>query len=107
MTGPAISRIDSLKALAQKEPGNGLIRYMLANEHLKAKEYASALEELGFYFGIADDEGSGYRMAAIAHLALGQEEEAKGAYRTGIEAAGRHHHPGMASEFEAALEEIP
>ena len=106
MRDATVSRIDSLKALAEKEPKNALIHYMLANEHLKTRHYEDALEELDLYFGMVDDEGSGYRMAAMAHLALGREDSAKEAYRKGIDAASRHHHASMVSEFEAALEEL-
>jgi hypothetical protein len=35
----------------------------------------------------------------------GKEEEAREAYRKGIEAAYRHGHPTMAEEFEEVLEE--
>jgi predicted Zn-dependent protease len=106
MAEPPLSRIDSLKSLLDQDPKNALIHYMLANEYLKAKQYEEALGELGVYFGIADDEGSGYRMAAAAHLSLGREEEAKQAYRKGIEAARRHNHASMVSEFEGALEDL-
>jgi predicted Zn-dependent protease len=101
-----VDRIEPLLGLVQKDPGNALARYMLANEYLKAKRYRDALDQLEVYFGTADDEGAGYRMAAIAHLALGAEGAAKEAYRKGIEAATRHHHPSMAEEFQAAIADL-
>jgi len=106
MSHTTVSRIDSLRALAEKEPNNALIRYMLANEYLKGNQYEDALKELERYFGMADDEGSGYRMQAMAHLGLGMEDSARDAYRRGIEAARRHHHASMVSEFEAAIEDL-
>ena len=106
MTEPQTTRIDSLKAMAAKDPANALTHYMLANEYLKAKQYENALRELGIYFGMTDDEGAGYRMSAMANLALGREDEAKEAYRRGIDAARRHNHPSMASEFESALDDL-
>jgi predicted Zn-dependent protease len=101
-----VDRVDSLRALVQKDPGNVLARYMLANELLKSERFREALSELDAYFGMADDEGAGYRMAATAHLRLGAEDAAREAYRKGIEAARRHHHPSMAEEFEAAIADL-
>src|SRR5215475_11492979 len=103
---PDVDRVESLRALVMKDPGNALAHYMLANELLKSKQYREALGELEAYFGMADDEGAGYRMAAAAHLGLGAEDAAREAYRRGAEAARRHHHPSMAEEFEAAIAEL-
>src|SRR5262245_33816899 len=103
---PDVDRVQSLRALVQKDPSNALAHYMLANELLKSKRYREAITELDVYFGMADDEGAGYRMAAMAHLGLGDEEAAKGAYRKGIEAARRHQHPSMAEEYEAAIADL-
>ena len=82
------------------------MHYMLANEYVKAKMFEEALRTLGVYFGLKDDEGSAYRLEATANLELGREAEAKESYRKGIEAAGRHHHASMVSEFESALEDL-
>ena len=105
MSSP-VDRTESLRSLILKDPGNALARYMLANELLKLERYQEALGELEAYFGMADDEGAGYRMAATAHLGLGAEEAARKAYRKGAEAARRHHHPSMAEEFEAAIADL-
>jgi predicted negative regulator of RcsB-dependent stress response len=53
---------------------------------------------------IKDDEGAGYRMLGEALLKLGRKEEAKEAYRKGIVAAYKHGHPGMAEEFDEAIQ---
>ena len=103
---PEVDRVESLRALVQKDPSNALAHYMLANELLKSKRYREALAELDVYFGMTDDEGAAYRMAATAHLGLGDEEAAKEAYRKGIDAARRHQHPSMADEFEAAIADL-
>lgn len=100
------SRIESLKALIQKNPNNPLGRYGLANEYFKMEMYEEAIEELNAYLKLKDDEGAAYRILGEALLKLGRREEAKEAYRRGIEAAERHGHPGMAEEFEDTLELI-
>jgi len=100
------SNIETLKALVEKNPDNPLGRYGLANEYLKLEMYEEAINEINAYLKLKDDEGAVYRILGEALLKLGKKEEAKEAYRNGIEAAQRHGHPGMAAEFEETLELI-
>jgi len=98
------SKIETLKALVEKNPNNPLGRYGLANEYLKLEMYEEAINEINAYLKLKDDEGAVYRILGEALLKLGKKEEAKEAYRKGIETAHRHGHPGMAAEFEETLE---
>jgi len=98
------SKIETLKALVEKNPNNPLGRYGLANEYLKLEMYEEAINEINAYLKLKDDEGAVYRILGEALLKLGRKEEAKEAYRKGIETAHRHGHPGMAAEFEETLE---
>ena len=100
------NRIETFKALVEKNPGNSLNRYGLANEYFKAGMYNEAIDEIRVYFTLKDDEGAAYRMLAEALLKLGKKEDAKEAYVKGIEAAYKHGHPGMAEEFDEALQSI-
>ena len=100
------SKIENLKALVEKNPDNPLGRYGLANEYLKLEMYEDAIEQIEAYLKLKDDQGAVYRMLGEALLKLGRKEEAKEAYKKGIEAAHRHGHPGMAAEFEETLELI-
>ena len=100
------SKIETLKALVEKNPDNPLGRYGLANEYLKLDMYEEAIEQIEAYLKLKDDQGAVYRMLGEALLKLGRKEEAKEAYKKGIEAAHRHGHPGMAAEFEETLELI-
>ena len=63
------------------------------------------MEHLHAYLALAEDEGNAYGRLGQALRRLGREEEARDAYRRGIEAATRHGHPTMAEEFEEELEE--
>ncbi len=99
-------KIETLKALVEKNPNNPLGRYGLANEYLKLEMYEEAITEIKAYLKLKDDEGAVYRILGEALLKLGRKEEAKEAYRKGIEVANRHGHPGMAAEFEETLELI-
>ena len=98
------SKIETLQALVEKNPNNPLGRYGLANEYLKLEMYEEAINEINAYLKLKDDEGAVYRILGEALLKLGKKEEAKEAYRKGIETAHRHGHPGMAAEFEETLE---
>jgi len=100
------SKIENLKALVEKNPDNPLGRYGLANEYLKLEMYEEAIDQVEAYLKLKDDQGAVYRMLGEALLKLGRKEDAKEAYKKGIEAAHRHGHPGMAAEFEETLELI-
>jgi predicted Zn-dependent protease len=104
---PEKSRIEALTAILQRQPENLLVRYMLANEYVKVDRFEEALQELRVYLAGSEDEGAGYRLLATSLIALGREAEAREAFQRGIEAATRHHHDSMVSEFTSALEELP
>jgi predicted Zn-dependent protease len=100
------SRIGKLKAALEKAPNNPLARYGLANEYYKLGLYEEAIAEIKEYLKITDDQGAVYRMLAECYLNIGNSEMAREAYFKGIEAANRHGHPGMAEEFEEAIDMI-
>lgn len=101
MTG---SRIETFKALVKKDPGNPLGRYSLANEYYKLDMYQEAITEIREYLKIADDQGAVFRILADCYIQMGDTEMAREAYYEGIEAASRHGHPGMAEEYEEAID---
>ena len=101
MTG---SRIETFRALVKKDPGNPLGRYSLANEYYKLGMYQEAITEIKEYLKIANDQGAVYRMLADCYIQMGDTEMAREAYYEGIEAANRHGHPGMAEEYEEAID---
>ena len=100
------SRLDVFRQMVAKNPNNPLARFGLANEALKAQQYDEAREQLEVYLTQYDDEGNGYGRLAEALEKLGRVDEAREALRKGIAASHRFGHPGMASEFEARLEEL-
>ncbi len=100
----ADNKLEMLKAMVNKDPENPLARYGLANEYFKLKMFDEAVAQLNKYLGIKDDEGAAYRMLAQCHTELGDTDNAKAAYKKGIEAATKHGHPTMAEEFEEAIE---
>ena len=99
-------KLETFRAMVAKNPENALARFGLANEALKAGLYDEAQEQLVAYLARHDDEGNGYGRLAEALERLGRRDEAREALRQGIAASRRCGHPGMASEFEARLEEL-
>ena len=102
----ADSRIDALRRMAEARPDDPRARFGLALEFERLGRWEEVVGELGAYLERTTDEGNAYGRLARALLHLGREEEARDAYRRGIEAAHRHGHPTMAMEFEEALEEL-
>jgi predicted Zn-dependent protease len=98
------SRIETLKKLLEKDPKNLLGRYGLAHEYYKLDMYEEAIQAINEYLDVADDEGAVYRMLAECYVSIGEPQKARLAYVRGIEAANRHGHPGMAEEYEEAIE---
>ena len=99
-------RLDAFRGMVAKSPTNALARFGLANEALKEGLWAEAAEQLTAYLDLQTDEGNAYGRLAEALAKLGRTDEARAALRTGIDAATRHGHPGMASEFALRLEEL-
>ena len=102
----ASDRLEMLRKMVESRPGDPRGRFGLALEYERLGRWEEVVEELKRYLEIANDEGNAYGRLAQALLHLGREEEAREAYRQGIEAAYRHGHPTMAAEFEEALEDL-
>ena len=100
------SRIETLRAMVVRDPGNAAARYGLASELVKAGQYEEARAALLDYLKMHDDEGAAYRLLALANEKSGRLDEAREAYRRGIEVAERHGHWGMADEYRVKLEDL-
>jgi predicted Zn-dependent protease len=98
-------RIESLRRLVEQRPADPRLRFGPALEYEKLGQWAEAATELQQYLAAADDEGNAWGRLGNALRHLGRDDEARAAYRQGIESAHRHGHPGMAAEFEEILEE--
>ena len=101
------ARIEVFKKMLEADPGNSTVRFGLANELLKLERFAEAAAELQTYLGQANDQGNAYGKLAQALERLGKFDEARQAYQQGIETANRHGHPGMAQDFQMALDDLP
>jgi tetratricopeptide (TPR) repeat protein len=100
------TRLEAFRAMVAKNPANALARFGLANEASKENLLDEALEHYQAYLASYDDEGNGYQRLADVLQRLGRTAEARDAVNTGIAAARRFGHVGMANELEAKLEEL-
>lgn len=98
-------RIEALRTMAAAHPDDPRPRFGLALEYEKAERWEDAVDTLREYLARTDDEGNAWGRLGAALRRLGRDDEAREAYRTGIEAAYRHGHPTMAGEFEDVLDE--
>jgi predicted Zn-dependent protease len=101
-----MSRIEAFRKLLERNPDDARVRFGLALEYEKAGMWQEMAAELEAYLAGTDDQGNAWGRLAHALRQLGRGEEARAAYRRGIEAATRHGHPSMAGEFEEALAEL-
>lgn len=99
------SRIDALQKLLERNPNDERALFGLANEHEKNERWSDVVEHLSRYLKVAEDEGNAWGRLGHALRLTGRQDEAREAYRHGIEVARTHGHPSMAAEFEAILED--
>jgi tetratricopeptide (TPR) repeat protein len=99
-------RVASLLSLLEKNPGDHRLRLGLAMEYEKLGRWQDVARELELYLLHTDDQGNAWGRLGNALLQLGRDQQARDAYQRGIEAARRHGHPTMASEFEETLGEL-
>ena len=99
------SRVEPLKKLLDRNPNDTRALFGLANEFEKNERWNDVVEHLSRYLQVADDEGNAWGRLGYALRATGRSDEAREAYRRGVEVAQAHGHPSMAAEFEAILEE--
>ena len=102
MTNP---RIESLQQMLEKQPDDPRLLFGLALEYEKASHWEAVVEHLERYLQHADDEGNAWGRLGDALRHLGRDDEARAAYRKGVEAASLHGHPTMAAEFAEILED--
>lgn len=99
-------RIEMLQRMLEARPDDPRARFGLALEYERLGRWEDVVEQLRAYLAAARDEGNAYGRLGHALRQLGRDEEAREAYRTGVEVAYRHGHPTMATEFEEVLEDF-
>ena len=97
------SRLEKLKLMLEKSPGDTFLLYALALEHRKSGDTKSALEFLDKV--IQHDWGYcyAYHQKGLTMESMGDLEGARKAYREGIDAAARKGDQHAGEEITAAL----
>lgn len=103
MTGD--DRIQALRGMLERRSADPRLKFGLALELLKNEETGEAVVLLREYLSEVEDEGNAWGRLGAALDELGRRDEAREAYRKGVEAARRHGHPTMAEEFRTILSE--
>lgn len=101
-----MSRVAALERMLRSRPSDVRLRFGLALEYLAEGRTEDGVRELRAYLAASDDEGNAWGRLGDALAELGREDEARDAYRSGVEAALRHGHPTMAAEIEERLDEL-
>ena len=100
-------RLERLRALVDGSPDDARARYFLATELFRAEDWAGAAEHFGAYVRLSGgDDGAAYKSLGSSLERLGRNDEARDAYRRGIDSALAHNHAGLASELEELLGDL-
>jgi predicted Zn-dependent protease len=92
--------------MVRERPDDSRLQFGLAVELLNCGETRAGVTALRAYLSQVDDEGNGWGRLGAALADLGEVEEAREAYRRGIEIATGRGHGGLAEEFLEALEAL-
>jgi len=101
-----VSRRDKIEAMLADDPGDAMLRYMLAMELDKAAEHDRSLELFAGLMADRPPHVPAFLMAGQQLVKLGRVDEARAALRDGIEAAraqGNSHAAGEMAEFLAQM----
>ena len=85
----AQSRIETFTAMLTEQPENAMIWYGLASEQFKLENWAEAAKSLRQVVSLNLDYTAAYQMLGTVLVKMDDLAGAQGAWRDGIEAAGR------------------
>lgn len=83
------SRLDALKAMAEKKPDDPMIHYGLGTEHRKAGDLASAVAAFRVVVKNNPSYTAAWQELGSALVEMGEREEAARVFREGVETADR------------------
>ncbi len=84
------SRIETFKTMLQDHPDDALIWYGLANEYVSLEQWSQAIEALRHVIRINPDYPAAYQQLGLAHLNLGDVQEARRVWSEGALVAARN-----------------
>ena len=98
-----MDRVESLEVLLARGPDGALLRFSLGAEYLKLGRHAEARAHLERAVALDADYSAAWKLLGKACVAAGDTPAAMGAYRGGIEAAGRKGDIQAAKEMRVFL----
>ncbi len=100
------ARLDTMRAMVERQPDNALARFGLANEYAKLGQHREASEHYAAYLERYDDEGSGFLRFAESLRQLGRTEESMAALDRGVRAATRFGHQALVADLDALRDDL-
>ena len=100
------SRLEALEKFLETDPGDSFTHYAIALEYASQKRFDDAIKKLEALIILEPEYVPAYQQLGYFYTQLHQHEEAKDAFRKGIEAAklARDHH--AQGEMQEALDEL-
>ncbi len=92
--------------MAADRPDDPRLQFGLAVELLNRKETREGVAALRGYLALGEDEGNAWSRLGSALAELGEAEEARAAFRKGMEVAVTHGHEALVEEMREALEDL-
>lgn len=83
------SRIEVFEQMTRSQPDDAMLWYGLANEYLKLERWIDAVDSLRHVLRINPDYTAAYQLLGTALVNLGERDEARLVWTSGIEAANR------------------
>ena len=83
------SRIELFQEMTRQQPDDAMIWYGLASEYTKLESWSEAADALRRVVTLNPDYTAAFQMLGTALMNLNRQEEARGAWTEGIEAANR------------------
>jgi tetratricopeptide (TPR) repeat protein len=100
----SVNRLAQLQKMLEKTPDDPFLLYGIAMEHKKSGDSTRAIEFFDQTLRVDPGYCYAYYQRGQVFESIGEEEQAKAAYRAGIEAAAKKGDAHARGELEAALE---
>jgi len=100
------SRLQKLEAMLSEAPDDQLLRYMLAMELEKTGDHDRSLSLLGDLMNSTPPYVPAFLMAGQQYVAIGQPDEARSVWKTGITAAQAANDDHAAGEMTQFLNDL-
>ncbi len=101
-----MSRLEQLQKLLAAEPRDVFVNFALAMEYFKTGRHEEAIGQFGRVSELDPDYVAAYFQQGNSLVALGRYEEAKAAFRKGIEVARRKGDAHAAGQMADVLESL-